>query len=209
MPKRRTDIFLCRLAGLASGALFAPAAFAQEHAAGASAGHAPEQSSLGFPQLDLSTYPSQVFWIVASFILLYALMSLVALPRVGRVIENRRAKKTGDLMRAKSAQEESVALDHSAKLVLDAAHENARAQLSAEEQALAAKIAAEEKKLADDTLRRVAQAEERIARARQEALNALSDIAADAAADMAHKVAGLHVAKADAKQAVAALLQKG
>ncbi|MCK5167961.1 MAG: hypothetical protein KAQ66_11580, partial [Rhodospirillaceae bacterium] len=37
----------------------------------------------GLPQLDLSTYSSQVVWLVISFAALYALMSTVALPRIG------------------------------------------------------------------------------------------------------------------------------
>ena len=51
------------------------------------------------PQLDLSTFPSQLFWLAVIFVLLYLLMSWVALPRVSAMIVARRARIEGDLER--------------------------------------------------------------------------------------------------------------
>jgi len=51
------------------------------------AAHAGE--SVGMPQLDFSTFPNQIFWLVLSLIVVYFIVAKVILPRIGGVIEER------------------------------------------------------------------------------------------------------------------------
>ena len=41
------------------------------------------------PQLEITTYPSQIFWLVISFLLLYLIMSRIIIPRISSVIKSR------------------------------------------------------------------------------------------------------------------------
>ena len=41
------------------------------------------------PQLEITTYPSQIFWLVVSFIILYLIMSRVIIPKISSVIKSR------------------------------------------------------------------------------------------------------------------------
>ena len=41
------------------------------------------------PQLEITTYPSQIFWLVVSFLLLYLIMSRIIIPRISSVIKSR------------------------------------------------------------------------------------------------------------------------
>ena len=41
------------------------------------------------PQLEISTFPSQIFWLVVSFLILYIIMAKVIVPRISSVIKNR------------------------------------------------------------------------------------------------------------------------
>jgi F-type H+-transporting ATPase subunit b len=43
----------------------------------------------GMPQLDPTWFPSQIFWLAVSFVLLYTIVSLLITPRVGGVLETR------------------------------------------------------------------------------------------------------------------------
>ena len=78
------------LASLTAAPLVLSAALAADGPAGAG------EDAGGLPQLDASTYASQVFWLLVTFALLYLLMDRVFLPRLGGVIEERRNRIADD-----------------------------------------------------------------------------------------------------------------
>src|SRR5471030_983374 len=92
-----------------------------------------------FPPFDTSTFPSQLLWLAITFGALYYVMSKIALPKVGAVIANRKARIAKDLNDAAAMQQRA---DAAAK-----AHEKtlADARLKAQGLAQAAreKLAAE------------------------------------------------------------------
>jgi F-type H+-transporting ATPase subunit b len=44
------------------------------------------------PQLEITTYPSQIFWLVVSFLILYLIMSRVIIPKISSVIKRRESE---------------------------------------------------------------------------------------------------------------------
>ena len=64
-----------------------------------------------FPPFDPATFGSQLFWLVILFGLLYILMSRVALPRVGAILEERDNRIAGDLAEAARLKEATDAGD--------------------------------------------------------------------------------------------------
>lgn len=165
---------------------------------------------VGFPQLKQSyTYPSQLFWLAVSFVVLYALMSKIALPAVGAVIEGRQAQRKGDLGQAEQMNDEASRVKTAYEQALAKAQRTATAESAAAERALSAKIAEEQAKFAEASRKRLSTAEQTIVQAKADALHSLSDIASDIAADIVEKVAGVQVNKADAKKAVTTAMQKG
>jgi F-type H+-transporting ATPase subunit b len=54
----------------------------------------------GLPQLDSSSWPSQLFWLALTFGVLYWLMSTYFLPRIGAALEERRDRIADDLDKA-------------------------------------------------------------------------------------------------------------
>jgi len=50
-----------------------------------------------FPPFDATHFPSQILWFVIAFAILYALMSRIALPRVGEIKQMRRDKIASEL----------------------------------------------------------------------------------------------------------------
>ena len=59
-------------------------------------------SEAGLPQLDISTWPSQIFWLVVIFGVGYVMMAKVVTPKIGTVLEDRRTRLNGDLSKALS-----------------------------------------------------------------------------------------------------------
>src|SRR3984957_2229274 len=66
-------------------------------------GHAP------FPPFQAQHFPSQLLWLVVSFVLLYALMSRIALPRIGAIFAELSKRIADDLGAAQRCKEQSEA----------------------------------------------------------------------------------------------------
>lgn len=133
------------------------------------------------PQLDLSTYPSQIFWLVVTFVVLYLLMAHVALPRIEGTVEGRRRKVEGDLDRAARMKTEAEAVIAAYdKALADARHQ---AQLTLKETAetLAAAATLRQREAAARIAAQAATAERRIAAARDAAMAELRGVAVDVA----------------------------
>lgn len=94
------------------------------------AAHAADQaaeSSGGLPQMDVSTFPSQIFWLAVTFGVLYWAMSAMILPRLGGAIEERRDRVADDLDQAA----ESRRLAEEAEAAYNRALADARAKAQA------------------------------------------------------------------------------
>lgn len=187
----------------AASVLLADAALAATDggAAGESAGGG--AGSGGLPQLDPTSYPSQVFWLVIAFGLLYWLLAKRALPRVADILETRQDRIAADLDRAQNLRREAEeAMARHEQLVADA-QARARAELDAANERIRADAARREGELERSLQRQLAEAEERIAAAREEALKALEDVARDAAKDAVGRLVGVDVSTEEAARAVA------
>ena len=61
----------------------------------------------GLPQLDLSTYPSLIFWAIISLVLGYILMRYLVTPNIKSILNLRETNIQNDLVKAKSSNQES------------------------------------------------------------------------------------------------------
>lgn len=169
---------------------------------------APPVEDIGFPQLNASTYASQVFWLLVSFVLMYTLMSKIALPRVGGVIDLRQSEKSNNLERAGEMSEAAEKIKADYEAALAEAHEEARSLLAAAGEEISTRANAESARFGDHARTRIATAEQTIVKAKKDALSSLADISAEIAAEMVNKIAGAQMSKAEAKKVAAALMEK-
>ena len=124
----------------------------------------------GLPQLDISTWPSQLFWLVVLFTAGYILMAKVVTPRIGTVLEERRAKLDDDLGKARTASEDAARIRAEYEADLDAAR-SAAAETAKQATAEAAKQAeAGDAKIAKKLAEKVAKAEAKLAATRSDAM---------------------------------------
>jgi F-type H+-transporting ATPase subunit b len=154
------------------------------------------------PQLDMSTWPPQLFWLAVTFFALYFVISRVAIPRTGGVIALRKSTIDGDLA---SAQKLKVETENAVK-AYEAALADAKAKANAiateNRNALNAEIEAERAKLDAALGTKIATAEKKVAASRDKALQDVGAMAAEIATQIVQQLTGAKVTKADAAAAV-------
>jgi F-type H+-transporting ATPase subunit b len=165
-------------------------------------------SEPGLPQLDIATWPSQLFWLVVLFGAGYVVMAKMVTPRIGTVLEERRQTLDGDLEKARNASADAAKTRAEYESDLEKARSDAaefakQAAMEATKKAEAAdaKVA---RKLAD----KVASAEAALAKAKTEALANLNDVAAEAAMDAVAALAGIKTTSAQAGKTAASIATK-
>ena len=158
-----------------------------------------------FPPIDVTTFPSQLFWLVIFFGLLYLLMSRVALPRMEKILDGRAQAIEGDLARAQALKEET----ENAIKAYEKSLTDARASATGIGQEARPKLMAEieaERKALEETLSSEARRgrghdrEEPPARPWPKWMA----VATETAAEIVAALTGAKVTKADAAKAVAA-----
>ena len=80
-----------------------------------------------FPPFQPGTFASQLFWFAIAFVLLYVIISRLAIPRVGGIMDARRQSVEGDLAEAKRLKDSSDAAIASYEKALADARSRAQA----------------------------------------------------------------------------------
>ena len=162
---------------------------------------AAEASGPGMPQLDFSTWGNQIFWLVITLVVIYLILSRVALPRIASVLAERQGTITNDI----AAAEDLKAKAQDAEAVYDEALIDARAE--------AGRIVAETKAgIQADLDKAIATADTKIATKAAEGEKVIAEIRAGAldnvkvvAKDTAKEIVAAMGGKADAKSITAAV----
>lgn len=178
-----------------------------ESAAGAgSAATQQQEKSGGMPQLQFSDFPPQLIWLAIAFVLLFILMSKVAMPRVAGAIEQREARIKGDLDRAERVKiEADTALAAYQKTIADA-RSKAQGELRQMQAEIAAETAKREAAFARQLAQRTKAAEDGIAQAKTRALTELRGVGGEVTGGVLAKVAGLKPPAAQIQAAVDAAM---
>lgn len=168
---------------------------------------AAEGGGAGLPQLDPSTFASQIFWLAVTFIALYLLMSRVALPRVRDVLEERERRITDDLEKAQRLKDESEAVLAEYEKALADARANAQAMFAQAAEQANAEAAKRQQDMAQKLAKQLETAESRVQAAKAAALDNIRQVAIEVAQDAAARLIGGDVAEGDAEAAVATAMK--
>jgi F-type H+-transporting ATPase subunit b len=162
----------------------------------------------GFPPFDSHTFASQLFWLTLAFIALYLLMSRIALPRIGSILEARRRRVADDLAEAQRFKDASDAAIAAHEKALAEARGRAQA-LANETRAKAAAAAEARRKEVDAKLHaHIAEAEKTIAGTRSAAMGNVRSIASEAAGAIVERLTGIAPASEDVAEAVSNVLKR-
>jgi F-type H+-transporting ATPase subunit b len=144
-----------------------------------------------FPPFDSSTFASQLVSLLIAFVALYLIVSRIALPRVGSVLDARAKAIEGDLAKAQELKDASDAALKAYESELAAARAGAQAISAETREKLNAASEAERKTLEERLTVKLAEAEKTIASTREAAMRNVRGIAADAAAAIVQRLTGL------------------
>ncbi|MFN4192488.1 MAG: F0F1 ATP synthase subunit B' [Tabrizicola sp.] len=146
--------------------------------------HGEAGQTVGMPQLDFSTWPNQIFWLLVTLVVIYLVLSKIALPRIGAVLADRKSTITNDLAAAEELKQRAVEAEKSYNEALANARTEAakivaqaRAEIQKDLDAATAKADAEIAAMA-------AESEKSIAEIRDGAAQAVSEVARDVAAEL-------------------------
>lgn len=162
---------------------------------------AAKTAEAGMPQLDFTTFPNQIFWLVITLCVIYLVLSRVALPRIGSVLAERKGTITNDLAAAEELKQKAVGAEK--------AYNEALVTARAEAAKIVAAAKAEIQKDLDKALAKAdaeiaaksAESEQRISEIRAGAMEAVTEVAKDTAKELVVALGG----KADARSVTAAV----
>jgi F-type H+-transporting ATPase subunit b len=161
-----------------------------------------------FPPFASETFPSQLFWLVLAFVILYVLMAKWALPQVASVIENRQKRIEGDIAEAGRLKEQSEAAGAAYEKALADARARAQAMASETREKQAAETEAVRKRTEDELNARLAESEKSLTASKDAAMAYVRGIAEDAAAAIVERLIGSAPSKEAVADAVAASLKR-
>jgi F-type H+-transporting ATPase subunit b len=144
-----------------------------------------------FPPFQKDTYASQLVSLVIAFAALYLIVSRIALPRVGSLLDERQNAIEGDLAAAQKLKDESDSALKAYESELAAARSRAQAISSETREKLNAAAEAQRKTLEDQLSVKLADAEKTIASTREAAMSNVRGIAAEAAAAIVQRLTGI------------------
>jgi len=158
------------------------------------------------PQFDSSTFASQLFWLYASFVLLFILLSVFAMPKIGSVLEERQKRIDGNLDKAHALKSEAEAAIAAYEKALAESRAEAHKILKANAEQIAQAAEARQKALGEKLAKQIKDGESRIQSAKDEALGHIREISSTLVKASVEKLTGQTAEDAQVEAAITASL---
>ena len=156
------------------------------------------------PQFDPTYFASQLFWLYACFILLFILLSVFALPKIGGVLEERQKRIDGNLDKAAQLKSEAEAAIAAYEKALAESRAEAHKVLQENAKKIAEAAEIRQKALGEKLARQIKDGESRIQAAKDQALGHIRDISTDLVRASFEKLTGQGAEDAQIEAAIAA-----
>ena len=153
------------------------------------------------PQLDLSTYISQAFWLLVSFCTLWALLSFFVTPKIANVIEQRKRKIDDYIQKAEKLNTKTKDSLDKYNQALEIAKQTADQNLETGRCEIKAKLQQTEISMTAELDRKIADNELKIAKEKRETLQQLENVAEDLAYEILQKLGFAKISRQDVAKA--------
>ena len=173
------------------------------HTEAAHAAETAEHAASGvFPPFDPTYFPSQLFWLAISFVVLYVALDRFILPKIKTTIEDRRDRIADDLDAAAQAKADADAAGEAYEKSLAEARSKAHVIAAETREALDAEIAQETADVEAELNAKQEAAETAIRSAKEKAFAEVRGIASDATVAAVAALANVEISDAEAGKAV-------
>lgn len=156
--------------------------------------HEAAASAPGMPQLDFSTWGNQIFWLMVTLIVIYFVLSRVALPRIAAVLAERQGTITNDIAAAEDLKRQAVEAEEAYNKALADARAEAQAIIAQNKADLQAELDVALQKADAEIAAKSAESEKAISEIRASAIESVEAVAKDTAHELVVALGG----KADA-----------
>lgn len=161
-----------------------------------------------FPPFKPETFASQLLWIAITFGALYLIISRIAVPQIGSVLDKRRTRIEGDLKEADRLRVETERAAQAYETALTEARQRAHGIAEETRQGIRTDLAGKRAAVESGLSAKMAEAESSIQASKTEALRSVGEIATDTAAALVAQLTG-EVPRSEIEAAVAQAAAKG
>lgn len=154
------------------------------------------EAAVGMPQLDFATWPNQIFWLLVTLVVIYLVLSRIALPRIGAVLADRKSTITNDLAAAEELKQKAVEAEKAYNDALANARTEAAKIIAAAKAEIQKDLDAATAKADAEIAAKAAESEKSIAAIRDGAAAAVAEVARDTAVELVTALGGSADAKA-------------
>lgn len=145
---------------------------------------------VGMPQLDFSTWPNQIFWLLVTLVVIYFVLSRIALPRIAAVLAERQGTITNDIAAAEELKAKAVEAEGAYNKALADARAEAQRIVAETKAEIQADLDAATAKADAEIAAKVAEGEKAIAAIRANALESVKVVAKDTTAEIVAALGG-------------------
>ena len=160
------------------------------------------------PQLNPADFAPQLIWLAIIFVALYLVLSRIAIPNLGGVLEARERRIGDDLDRATQLRSEADQVRGAYEKALVEARSRAQDMTRTTDARLSAEANERQARLGGDLATQIREAEARIAVARNAAMKNLAGVAGEAARLAVERVAGISVSGSEAESIARATISQ-
>lgn len=171
--------------------------------AAAAAGEATQK---GMPQLNFATWPNQIFWLLVALVIIYFVLTRIAMPRIASVLAERKGTIGNDLAAAEELKGKAKDAEKAYNLALEQARAEAVKIIAATKAEIQKDLDAALAKADAEIAAKSAEAGTRIAEIKAGAMDAVADVARDTAGALVSALGG-HADATTIDAAVAARLK--
>lgn len=191
-------VFLCLFSVSAVQADPAPADVAGHETVAHEDAHADDHGKGGLPQFNPSSFPSQIFWLAVTFIVMYTVFSTRTLPAISGILENRQQHIASDLDMAEKLRAEAEAAQHAYEQLITSSRTEATRLINEADSSVKLALDKSLSDLQDKAVADIAALDSRLQSEKQAVMKDMNAMVAEIATDAARKLAGI---EADAQQA--------